>query len=196
MSYRPSLLLCKCILSQNQDSCEIHKPTQFLSTPTESSWRASEVLDHRHMTLTWLCLNTTWTHRISCPDLISVQQRATVPSSLSYSKVSRHFSDQQTSSQGFPSFSTRRDLLFILQTATAIANPPGIHPHSAASPEPAQDPSSAPANTAVLGSKCPRKGGCGVTGFVRHRTASTLSPSQHCWHVELMLNYPEWFINI
>lgn len=155
----------------------INPHSQLLSPPTVPGWRISEFLNHRHTSPAWLCINATWKHRTSCPDLTVFSKVQLYPQA--WARLPGISVTSKPWVQGFPSFSTPRDLLFILQTATAIANPQGIHPHSAASPELAQDPSSAPANTAVPGSKHPRKGGSGVKGFVRHRTASTHSPSQH-----------------
>lgn len=58
-----------------------------------------------------------------CLKSSEIQSPFFLRSSPRYSKASRHLCDQQTPSPGFPPFSTLRDLLFILQTATAIANP-------------------------------------------------------------------------
>lgn len=75
--------------------------------------------------------------------------------------------------------------------------PRRIHPHLAACHQLTSDHILTLANTAVPGSKHAGKESSGAKRFIRHRTAPTHLPSPVlCWHVELMLNYCEWFINL
>lgn len=153
--------------------------SQLLSTSTVPGWRASEFLNHRHMTPACLCINTTWTHRVSCPDLTCAQQIATVPLTLSYSKVSRHLCDQQTLT---PVFS------LLQHTEGPALHPANSHSYCYSPGDPSSLSSQSwactgsqfsPSRHSSAGLQAPQERCFSVKGFVRHWTASTHSPSQH-----------------
>lgn len=170
----------------------INAQSQFLSTPTVPGWRASEFLNHRHTSPAWLCKNTTRTHRISYPDLTCAQQRATElqqgfqaplwPANL------EHRAFPPPAHQGICSSSCKQpQRLLIPGDTSSLSSQSWAHTASQFSPS--------KHSSARLQAPQERWFWCGRVCKTQDCTNPFAFP-ELCWHVELMLNYPEWFINI